>query len=292
MQNAIQLILNSIFQIGVLALTTVGMSLTFKTVYVVNFAQAITSTVGAFMAAFLLRDAGFNAWTSMLGGVAICFFLGYIMDNVIIRNIAGGSGRIMITIGLIVLITAAIPLVFGLNPFTFPRYFMGNLNFSFLGMDLYVSANALFVFLLSAVVIGIIFLALRFTKWGLGVRGTASNKVVASMMGVNTDLMTALSWGISSACGALAAVLYASQTSLVSVTMLATVLANSLLAFIVGGYNSFYGPAIGAALIPVLLVFLAMIDGLWANGMMYILVMLFILVRPTGLFGTKTRKKV
>jgi branched-chain amino acid transport system permease protein len=288
----LQLVLNSLFQVGVLALTTMGMTLTFKTVSVANFAQAITSTVGAFMAAFLLRDAGFNAWTATFGGVAVCFVLGYIIDNVIIRNIAGGSGRIMITIGLIVLITAAIPLVFGLIPFSFPRYYMGNLNFTFLGMELYVSANALFVFGLSAAVLGIIFLALRFTKWGLGVRSTASNKVVASMMGVNTDLMTALSWGISSACGALAAVLYASQTSLVSITMLGTVLANSLLAFIVGGYNSFYGPSVGAAIIPIALVFLGMISGLWATALLYAIIMVLILIKPTGLFGTKTVKKV
>lgn len=292
MANVLQLVLNSLFQVGVLALTTMGMTLTFKTVSVANFAQAITSTVGAFMAAFLLRDAGFNAWTATFGGVAVCFVLGYIIDNVIIRNIAGGSGRIMITIGLIVLITAAIPLVFGLIPFSFPRYYMGNLNFTFLGMELYVSANALFVFGLSAAVLGIIFLALRFTKWGLGVRSTASNKVVASMMGVNTDLMTALSWGISSACGALAAVLYASQTSLVSITMLGTVLANSLLAFIVGGYNSFYGPSVGAAIIPIALVFLGMISGLWATALLYAIIMVLILIKPTGLFGTKTVKKV
>ena len=292
MADILQLILNNIYLIGILALSTLGITLTFKTVNVANFSQSITSTVGAYAAAFLMRELGAGVWLSTVGGVALSFVIGFIIDAVIIRNIAGGSGRIMVTIGLIVLITAAIPLIFGTIPYNFSRYFDGSIDFTLFGMPLYVNKNSLFIFITSAVIILAIFAALRFTKWGLGVRGTASNAYVAAMMGVNTDLMTAFSWAVSSACGALAAIFCASQTTSVSITMLANIDANSLLAFVVGGIPSFYGPALGAAVIPILLVFFALINGLWANSMLYILVMLLVLIKPEGLFGTKVLKKV
>ena len=138
----------------------------------------------------------------------------------------------------------------------------------------------------------VVFLALYKTKWGLMVRATASNSVIASMMGINTKRLTAISWAVSSACAALAAVMLGSQTTHVHVDMLVVVGTNSLLALVVGGYTSFYGPVIGALLIPTLLAMLAMISGLWANVLLYIVVLLVILIKPVGLFGERTMEKI
>ncbi|MDR1692727.1 MAG: branched-chain amino acid ABC transporter permease [Oscillospiraceae bacterium] len=290
--DIVQLIISNFHLIGVLALTTLGLTLTFKTANVANFAQAITSTIGAYVAGALLRDFGFGPWPSLFIGVTVCFVVGYLLDAVIVRHVGGGGGRIMVTIGLIVLITAALPLIFGTIPYNFPRFFKGQIEFRMFGMDFNVTQNALFILLASAAVITVIFIALRFTKWGLGVRGTAANMYVASMMGVNVNQMTAMSWAISSACGGLAAVFMASQTQSINIAMLGSVQANSLLAFVVGGFTSFYGPVIGAAIIPILLALLAYISSIWSSALLYIAVMLVILVKPSGLFGKKTVKKV
>lgn len=289
--DVFQLILNNLYLIGVLALSTLGITLTYKTANATNFAQAITSVVGAYMAGLLVRDYAVNSWLAMVAGVLVCFTLGVVIDAVIVRHV-GIAGRAMVTIALIVIITAGIPLVFGTIPYNYPRFFKEQIDFRLFGMEFNVTQNALFVLALSAVVIAIIFAALHLTKWGLGVRGTASNMYVAAMMGVNTNLMTALSWGISCACGALAAILQASQTQVISITMLGSVQANSLLAFVVGGFTSFYGPVIGAALIPILHSLMAFISGIWASALLYILVMLVILIKPAGLFGKDVQKKV
>lgn len=290
--DIIQLILSNFHLIGILALSTMGLTLTFKTANVANFAQAITSTIGAYMAAMLVRDFGMNPWYSLLLGVVLCFTIGLLLDSLIVRHIGGIGGRIMVTIALIVLLTAGIPLVFGTIPYNFPRFFRQQISFGMFGMDFNVTANAVFILASSAFVILCIFTALRFTKWGLGVRGTASNMFVASMMGVNTNLMTALSWAISSACGGLAAIFLASQTHMVEISMLGTVQAYSLLAFVFGGFTSFYGPVIGAVIIPILLALSAFVSGIWANALLYTTVMLVILIKPSGLFGKSIEIKV
>lgn len=290
--DIIQLILSNFHLIGILALSTLGLTLTYKTANVANFAQAITSTIGAYMAAMLVRDFGLSPWVSMLAGVALCFVIGLLLDGVVVRHIGSMGGRIMVTIALIVLLTAGIPLVFGTIPYNFPRFFRQQISFAMFGMSFNVTANALFILGASMSVIGVVFAALRLTKWGLGVRGTASNMLVASMMGVNTNMMTALSWAISSACGGLAAVFLASQTHMVEISMLGTIQAYSLLAFVFGGFTSFYGPVVGAVLIPILLSLSAFISGIWANALLYTVVMLVILVKPSGLFGKSVEMKV
>ena len=290
--DVFQLILNNLYLIGVLALSTMGITLTYKTTNVANFSQAITSTIGAYMAGLMVRDFGCNPWLAMVAGVLLCFVIGVLVDAVVVRNIGGGSGRTMVTIALIVIFTAGIPLVYGTIPYNFPRFFKEQIEFTLFGMQFNVTQNALFVLLLSIAVIGLIFAALNLTKWGLWVRGTSSNLYVAAMMGVNTNMMTALSWGISSACGALAAILLASQTQVINLTMLGSVQANSLLAFVLGGFSSFYGPVVGAAIIPVVQSLMAFISGIWASALLYIVVMLVILIKPAGLFGKSVQKKV
>ena len=290
--DVFQLILNNLYLIGVLALSTMGITLTYKTTNVANFSQAITSTIGAYMAGLMVRDFGCNPWLAMVAGVLLCFVIGVLVDAVVVRNIGGGSGRTMVTIALIVIFTAGIPLVYGTIPYNFPRFFKEQIEFTLFGMQFNVTQNALFVLLLSIAVIGLIFAALNLTKWGLGVRGTSSNLYVAAMMGVNTNMMTALSWGISSACGALAAILLASQTQVINLTMLGSVQANSLLAFVLGGFSSFYGPVVGAAIIPVVQSLMAFISGIWASALLYIVVMLVILIKPAGSFGKSVQKKV
>lgn len=293
LQMFFQVFLNNLHTIGILALMTLGLTLTVKTANVTNFSQSIVSTFGAFGAAWMLMNVIPNPWIATVVGVVLCFLTGLILDAVIIRRCSpSGSGRVMITLGLIVLFNAFLPLIFGMVPYEFARYFQGNIDLNIFGASFSVTKNGLFIFCASMVLVCIIFAALNLTKWGLGVRATASNKNVAALLGINTNRMTAISWAISSSCGALAAIFHASQTTNVSVAMLGTVQANSLLALVLGGLATFYGPVLGSVLIPIIVVLVSMVSNLWAQPLMYIVVLVIVLVRPTGLFGKQAAKKV
>ncbi len=293
MGTVISALLQQTHMIGIMALTTLGIALTYKTANTANFAQSITATTGSFTAAFLLMRLGMPVWVAALGGVLTCFLLGLVIDGVIIRHVsASGNGRVMITLGLIILITAFLPMVFGMIPYTFERFFDGLIEFELFGEQFTVTKNSLFILCASIVIVAIVFLALNLTKWGLGMRATASNSAVASMLGINTNNMTAISWGISSACAALGAIFLSSQNTNVNINMLATVQTASLLSFIMGGFTSFYAPVIGAVIMPFATALLPLISGLWYNVLLYVFVLLVILIRPNGLFGKQAIKKV
>ena len=277
--------------VGLLALTTMGLTIAYKTANLTNFAQAITSTLGVYLAAYITINLGANVWVATLVGVVSCFVFGYFLDAVILRHAI--YGRQIATLGLITLITAGIPIIFGVVPYEFYRFVDGNFNFTLFGMDFTVTWNSLLTVGISAVVIAIIFIVLRFTKWGLGVRATSANKTVAAMMGVNTNRMTAMSWAVASGCGTLAAILYASQTTNVGTAMLSSfVQPFSLLAFVAGGFATFYGPVAAAAIIPVISALAALINGIWSKVIVYMVVLLIVLIKPNGLFGKTAAEKV
>ena len=205
---------------------------------------------------------------------------------------SGPMGRIMVTLGLILIFDALIPMVFGMIPYPYPRYFAGIFEFTMFGTGFTMTRNGLFIILAALGIIAATFLALHKTKWGLTMRATASSPIVAGMMGINTKGLTALSWAVSSGVASLAAVLLASHRTEVTVAMMGTTGTLALLALVVGGITSFYGPIVGAIIIPTILALTAMISGLWANVIMYSIVLLIILIKPHGLLGKKTMDKI
>lgn len=293
-QTIIQTILSNAHIAGILVLATTGIMLVFRTSFTTNFAQGMMAMVGVFVAVSLIAKMGLNRWLAVGAGIAISFLLGLFIDTMIIRKAKKVNviGKQMITMGLVIILSALIPIIFGSIPYEFGRFLEGNIDFALFGMNLYITKNGLLILGVAAAIVSVIFIGLYCTKWGLGVRATASNELVASMMGVNTRIITAMSWSIAGGCGAVAAILYASQTGNVDSTMMTSVQVNGFLASVLGGFSSFFGPILGAMIIPISLALFTIIDSLWSAVILYSLVLLVVLIKPRGLLGKKTSKKV
>ena len=118
------------------------------------------------------------------------------------------------------------------------------------------------------------------------------------MMGVNTKIITAVSWGIAGAFGAVAAVIYIGNATLSSGYVMTATQINAFLAGILGGFATFQGPILGAVIIYLLNVLIGCICihvpelSNWKTAIVYLAVMLLVLWKPQGLFGKKMVKKV
>jgi branched-chain amino acid transport system permease protein len=125
------------------------------------------------------------------------------------------------------------------------------------------------------------------------VRATASNETVASMMGVNTKFITAMSWGLAGGIGALASALFAPTVFTLSPDLMLGLQINGFLAAVLGGFSTFAGPMIAAFIIPISRVFAwQFLSNEWSNAIVYLLVLLIILIKPVGLLGKRIAKKV
>ncbi|MGI6771099.1 MAG: branched-chain amino acid ABC transporter permease [Acholeplasmataceae bacterium] len=297
----IQNIVNGFIDGATIALMALALVIVFKTAFANNFSLSTISVFAGYVTTTIVTSvikSGGDAsvWLiigAMLLAIVINFFIGFFIDAVLIRNARkiDASGRQMITMGLILVFRALIDIIFDPTNYMFAPKFT---NTAFGGQGkISVDAQSLINVIISLTVLTLVFMALRFTKWGLGVRATASNEKVASMMSVNTKMITGLSWAIGAAISGLAAIafLQAKQPQL-NPTNLNTMMIYAFLALILGGTQTFHGPVIAAFLFSITLNGVYTLTPKWGEVITFSLVMLVVLIKPVGLFGERVAKKV
>ncbi len=307
LQQILSMLFQGITSASFLALITFSIVLIFKTSTTTNFAQSSIATFSAYVITnifakiLLVNNPDGNAVVmlilSILIGIVVGFAFGLFIDIMLIRKSKYSNvlTKQMITMGMILVFSGLFPVVFGIfaQPTPMPltrKVFEVNVGGV---IPLYISGHALISIVLTILVLGGIFLALKYTKWGLGVRATASNEIVAGMMGVNTKFITAMSWGIAGGIGALAAGLFAPTVYTLTPDLMMGLQINGFLAAVLGGFSTFAGPMIASLIIPISRVFAwQFISNEWSNAIVYLLVLVIILVKPVGLLGKRIAKKV
>lgn len=293
----------SIVPMCITALVTLAITLIFKTSYTTNFSQGVISAFGAYVVARGLGQWGLSLWISLPIGMLASMLIAVAVDVVIFRNgrYVNALGKQIITMGLISLIVGAIPLIFGLNDPTFKSFAMGTISIELPdGSSATVTKNALVCMTITIVVAALIFTLLRFSKWGLAVRATASNEYIAGMMGINTHMVTAISWGLAGALGALAATINASAGAVIGGYFMTNYQVYAFMAGILGGFSTFYGPVIAALMIPLannLVLYFVNVIGRpeltgWSMVIVYAIALVIIFFKPQGIFGKKIARKV
>lgn len=320
MREIINLLFLGLQDSSILALVTLGIVIIYKTSFTTNFAQGSIATISAYTVTALF-DIWFKeilpvnqAWIglviSIFFGVVIGAGFGVFIDTMIIRKskYSNPVSKQMITMGIILMISGLISVVFSsLNmELRTPKALVPwNITLKFAGQpNLTLSGHGFLTIVISAIVITAIFLALKYTKWGIGVRATASNEKVAGMMGINTKMITAMSWGLAGGLGALAASLYAPLIFTLGPDMMVIMQVNGFLAGVLGGFYTFGGPIVAALMITFARVIIKdLLFGVnisilgsnidqWVLTFVYFLLLIVILIKPVGIFGKKIAKKV
>ena len=291
MSNFIQVIFSSLEIGSIYALAALGIIIIFRTAKMTNFAQGATGMFNAYVATFFLLKTGVNAVVAVLFGMVSAFLLGLIIDFIIIRRVRNATpvSLQIITLGIVLILTGLAPVIFGGNPMAFPR-FVPNSSFTILGASIMV--NAVICIILGLLVLLVVFLFLQRTKWGLAVRVTASDAATARMMGVPTRLVNMGAWAVAAALGTLAALMLAPST-VVDIIMMDGVQLTALIACVLGGFQTFYGPVVGAYIMGISRNLLGFyVSTTWGTAINYVIILIFIIFRPYGLFGKKQVKKV
>ena len=304
-------IMNSLISFSFLSLAVFGIILIFKTSSTTNFAQGSVGILGAFATSYFIDKQGVIDITGspsviitsptqlilpMLAGILISFVAGFLIHAVIFKNAkyTNVATKQIITMGLVIVITGLIPILFGgtVTRISFP---FSKESISLFGVPFPI--HSLVTLIIATIIITSIFILLKYTKWGLGVRSVASNERVAGLMGINTDFINALSWAIAGALGALSAITYTAAIGSLASTSMIEMQVNAFFASILGGFSTFHGPLAGAFLltagqniIPKILVNWNLAQ--WSNTVLYLSIMIAVLIKPFGLFGKKIAKKV
>lgn len=295
MSSLLEVILRSVEYGSIYAFAAFGIILIYRTSFTTNFAQGVIGMFSTFVVAKFMVESGANIWVGTLVGIVSAILMGIVIDLIIMRNSKKVSvvGKQIITLGILMIITGLTPIVFGVYPFTLPR-FIPNGFAEILGAT--ISYNAIFNIFLTVVVMLTMLFVLMKTKVGLAIRATASNESTARLMGIPTKTVTMLSWAIAAAMSLLAGVM-AAPFGTVTITFMNDVQISAFMALVLGGFSTFHGPVIAAFLISIftnlLQVYLpAGLGTVWGKPLVYVLILGFLIFKPQGLFGKKVVKKV
>ena len=274
----------------VYALIALGFVLIFKATDVVNFAQGEFVMASGFISYTLLIKLGLPYWLVFLVTILLSGFMGVILERVVVRPIMDAPifSIVIATIGASTVMRSSAGIVYGYDVLPLPTIFskdplrFGVLNFT--AMDLGVIGFSLVIMLA-------LYLFFKLTKTGMAMRATAQSQTAARLMGVSVRRIFSLTWAISAAVGGVAGVLIAPIIYLDP--NLAFIGVKAFAGAILGGFGSIPGAIVGGMLLGVI----ENLSGYFFNAGIkqvstYILLILVLVVRPIGLFGTAPVRKV
>jgi len=287
----LQVLLRSLETGAIYALATLGIIIVFRTNFMINFAQGTMGMFGAFIVTVLFAKLNIPLVLAIALGIVVGIIIGFVVDFVIIRRTkkVSATGKEIITLGMMMIFLGITPMIFGVEPLRLPKLIETG-DVAFLGAS--ISLNSLFNIIFGLALTIILFVVLQKTKLGLAIRTTASSERTARLMGVPTKKVTLFAWALAMVLGTLAGVMIAPATS-VTPNLMDSVQVNAFIACVLGGFQTFYGPVIGAYIIAIVNNLLALyVSSVWGQQILYLLIIVFIVFRPVGLVGKKITKKV
>src|SRR6202161_3219950 len=191
------------------ALLSLGLSVIFGMLNIVNFAHGALYMVGAFAGYFLLNEFGLNYWFALILSPLIVGALGALIERVLLRRLAGLDPlySLLLTFGLALIIQGLFQNFYGASgmPYAIPKQLTGAYNLGFMFLPVYRG----WVIVASAVVCFATWLIIEKTKLGAYLRAATENPTMVRAFGINVPRMVTLTYGFGVALAAFAGVLAA-----------------------------------------------------------------------------------
>ena len=284
---------------GVYALLALALVIIHRSTGVINFAQGEMALLSTYIAYSLIANHGWSYWPAFVATLALSFAGGIATHRVVIRPVEGGSVLriVIVTIGLLIAINGVVLWVWGGEPRALQSPF-GNDVYDIRGVV--ITENDIGTIVVAFGIVLLLWALFRFTKVGLAIRAAAVNPHEARLVGVRVTWMLALGWGLAATLGAVAGMLTAPTVGL-DPNMMQAVLIYAFAAAVLGGIDSPVGAVVGGLLLGVLLnllSYLAQYDLFdWFTEelrlpMALLLILVVLLVKPSGLFGRPEVKRV
>jgi branched-chain amino acid transport system permease protein len=293
MKEFIQVTVDGIAAGSIYGAVALALVLIYRSTGIVNFAQGEMAMFSTFIAWGLLQ-ADVPLGLAILCTLAISFAGGMIIERVIIRPVEGSDplALVIVTLGLLILLNSGAGWIWGFNNRAFPSMF-GDGRLDIGGVR--ISWESIGITAMTLGVVGLLFLLTQKTKIGLAMRAVSANPESSRLAGIRVGRTLAIGWGLAAAVGALAGVLIAPSLFL-DVNFMGAVLIYSFAAATLGGFDSPMGAVIGGWIIGVTETLAGhYVDFIGADLKILVplgIIITVLLVRPTGLFGTREVARV
>lgn len=291
----IQSIINGLNQGAIYALIALGYTMVYGIIRMINFAHGDFIMVGAYTLFYtipLMVAHGMPAWLSVLVAVAICVCVGVAVEIIAYRPVRGaGSMSALITaLAMSVFLENLAMVLFGANPKSVPAIF-DLPSIDFLGAKLQCK------YLLTIGIGLLMMLLLQFfvkkTRLGKAMRAVPQDKEASTLMGINVNKIITITFAIGSGLAAVAALMYCSTYPRCTTDMGSIMGIKAFIAAVLGGIGIIPGAMLGGIIVGLVEIFVKVyIAPGWYEAITYSLLIVVLLVKPSGILGKNTGEKV
>jgi branched-chain amino acid transport system permease protein len=270
----------------ILILVALGLSIVFGLMGIINFAHGIFYMLGAYAGWLTVQLTG-SFWLALVAAPAAVGLVGVLVERGVLKRIYGTKNAnfagVLVTYGLAIMIPDLVRMTFGRpgKPFAVPEVLTG-LLFRLGAID--VHGYRVFILLVTAVLLPLLWLLLNRTNLGLVIRAGTSDNLMVQLLGINVARTWTITYALGAALAAFGGVITAPLVA-VAPEMGGLVLIECFIVTVVGGMGTFLGVVAGGLLIGEALALTGMLYDVLADVVIYLAMALVLLVRPRGLFG-------
>jgi len=289
----IQQVVSGLATGGIYASLALALVMIYQATDVVNFAQGELAMFATYIC-WSLINGGMPYWAAFLSTLAIAFVGGIVIERVVIRPVENAPilSIVMVTLGLLVICNSVAGWIWTYVQKPFPSPFPAN---PFRAGNIVLGAHDLGQIEVTLLVLLCIYLFFRFTPLGLAMRAAAHNPVSSRLVGIRVGWMLALGWGLAAVFGAVAGMMVAPVLTL-EPNLMGGVQIYAFAAATLGGFTSPGGAVLGGFIVGV-------VENLVGTYVSFIgtelkftvalaMIIVVLLVKPTGLFGSTVVKRV
>jgi branched-chain amino acid transport system permease protein len=266
------------------ALLSLGLAIIFGMMRIVNFAHGAMYMLGAFGAYLAAKYVGLPFWWALVLAPLVVGALGMLFERSLIRRLMPLDPlyNLLLTFGLALVIEDFMKLFFGTQgtPYAIPASLTGMVPLGIIDYPVY----RLVVIAISSIVCLLVWIAIEKTPLGAKIRAATENPSLTQAFGIDVSLLTTLVFGFGVALAALAGVLNAPTTN-VTPSMGSDIIITTFAVVVIGGMGSIKGSILTGFIVGIVAALGAVLYPPIANTLIFLLMALILLIRPSGLFG-------
>ena len=291
----ISYLINGISLGRVYAIIALGYTMVYGIAKMLNFAHGDVIMIGAYTVLTLLTGAGLNPWLAVVIGIVVCTVLGIVIEKVAYKPLRGATSSLAVlitAIGVSYLLQNVALLVFGADTKSFVNIIKVP-SVSMAAGELVITGTTIVTIIVCIVIMCGLMLFVNKTKPGRAMKAVSEDRGAAQLMGVNVNATISLTFAIGSGLATIAGVLLCSAYPSLTPYTGAMPGIKAFVAAVFGGIGSIPGAMVGGILLGIIQILsTAYISSQVADAIVFAVLIVVLLVKPTGLFGKNIQEKV
>jgi len=288
----LQQLINGISLGSIYALIALGYTMVYGIIKLINFAHGEVFMIGSFIGFYSITGWGLGLFPALLLSMSVCAIIGVVIERVAYKRLRTATriAALITAIGVSLLIQNGVIYLRGAQPAAYPDVFV-NKSFNLFGAQ--ISSQSILILSVSVGLMIILQFVVHKTKIGKAMRAVSYDSDAAKLMGINVDNTISATFAIGSALAGAAGVIFGIYYTKIDPLMGVLPGLKAFVAAVLGGIGIIPGAMVGGLLLGVVETVVSALGGsLWRDAAAFIILILILIFKPSGIFGKNKREKV